>query len=111
MPDTWEGLIYAEIDLSLISLAKAAADPVGHYARADVTRLLLNRSPNKRVHEFSLPMESVLTNRADRFEVQINASKTANAGQCESLPKEAGNHNQGLDQHADKGNVRSPKDS
>ena len=34
----------ADIDLGLISLAKAAADPGGHYARPDVTRLLLNKS-------------------------------------------------------------------
>jgi nitrilase len=37
-----EGLVVAEIDLGLISLAKSAADPVGHYARRDVTRLLFN---------------------------------------------------------------------
>ncbi len=53
-PSDWEGIICAEIDLGLISLAKAAADPAGHYARADVTRLLINRRPNVRVEEFSL---------------------------------------------------------
>jgi nitrilase len=37
-----EGIVYADIDLGMISLAKAAADPAGHYARPDVTRLLLN---------------------------------------------------------------------
>lgn len=41
-----EGLVYADIDLGLIPLAKAAADPAGHYARPDVTRLLLNKAPN-----------------------------------------------------------------
>lgn len=40
-----EGLVIAEIDLSAITLAKAAADPAGHYARPDVTRLLLNTEP------------------------------------------------------------------
>lgn len=44
-----EGLVLADIDLGTISLAKHAADPVGHYARPDVTRLLLNRSPGDRV--------------------------------------------------------------
>ena len=44
-----EGLVIAELDLGLISLAKAAADPAGHYARPDVTRLLLNRTPGDRV--------------------------------------------------------------
>ncbi|MCX7072376.1 MAG: carbon-nitrogen hydrolase family protein [Gammaproteobacteria bacterium] len=47
-PDA-EGLLIADIDLGVIALAKHAADPVGHYARPDVTRLLLNRSPGHRV--------------------------------------------------------------
>ena len=44
-----EGIVYADIDLGMIALAKAAADPSGHYARPDVTRLLLDRSPGDRV--------------------------------------------------------------
>lgn len=46
-----DGLVIAEIDLDLIALAKSAADPVGHYSRPDVTRLLLNRRPMKCVEE------------------------------------------------------------
>ena len=42
LDETKEGLVTAEIDLGIIPLAKAAADPAGHYARRDVTRLLLN---------------------------------------------------------------------
>lgn len=49
LPEGEEGLVYAELDLSLIALAKAAADPAGHYSRPDVTRLLLNRTPGDRV--------------------------------------------------------------
>ncbi|MFD3925687.1 carbon-nitrogen hydrolase family protein [Streptomyces sp. NPDC058614] len=37
-----EGLVVADIDLSLIDLAKNAADPAGHYAKTDATRLLLD---------------------------------------------------------------------
>jgi len=44
LAETEEGLVLADIDLDLIPLAKAVADPAGHYARPDVTRLLLNRS-------------------------------------------------------------------
>ncbi len=40
----------------MIALAKAAADPVGHYARADVTRLYLNSSPLPRVEELKPAM-------------------------------------------------------
>lgn len=50
-----EGLVYADLDLGMISLAKAAADPAGHYSRPDVTRLMLNKTPGDRVVAFSLP--------------------------------------------------------
>ncbi|MCL4184005.1 MAG: carbon-nitrogen hydrolase family protein [Burkholderiaceae bacterium] len=49
LPENVEGLVYADIDLGMISLAKAAADPAGHYARPDVTRLLLDTTPGDRV--------------------------------------------------------------
>lgn len=39
-----EKILYADLDLGMIRSAKAAADPAGHYARADVTQLLLNRT-------------------------------------------------------------------
>jgi len=44
-----EGIVYGEIDLSMIPLAKAAADPSGHYSRPDATRLLLDKRPLKAV--------------------------------------------------------------
>lgn len=40
-----EGLLVADIDLSAIALAKSAADPVGHYSRPDVLRLMFNNQP------------------------------------------------------------------
>ncbi len=46
---TAEGLVYADIDLSMIAYAKAAADPTGHYARPDVARLLFNPTATARV--------------------------------------------------------------
>jgi len=49
---TEEGLVLADVDLSMIAYAKAAADPAGHYSRPDVTRLLLNRKPQRPVMEF-----------------------------------------------------------
>ena len=49
LPEDQEGIVYADLDLGMISLAKAAADPAGHYARPDVTRLLLDKTPGDRV--------------------------------------------------------------
>jgi nitrilase len=54
-----EGLVYADIDLGLRAIAKAAADPTGHYARPDVTRLLLNRAPTPRVAPMSTWFDAV----------------------------------------------------
>ncbi len=50
-----EGLVIADIDLGTISLSKSVADPVGHYSRPDVTRLLLNKTPGDRVVSHMLP--------------------------------------------------------
>ena len=49
LPEHEEGLLFADIDLGTISIAKSFADPVGHYSRPDVTRLLLNREVQERV--------------------------------------------------------------
>ncbi len=48
---TEEGLLYADIDLGAIAIAKSFADPVGHYARPDVAKLLLNRRPQSTVQD------------------------------------------------------------
>jgi len=53
-----EGLLIAEIDLAAISIAKNAADPAGHYSRPDVTRLLFNKRPAKRVETMLLPVDA-----------------------------------------------------
>ncbi|MCC7411801.1 MAG: carbon-nitrogen hydrolase family protein [Gammaproteobacteria bacterium] len=60
LPENAEGLVYADIDLGLITLAKVAADPVGHYARPDVTQLLLNRAPRRPVQAMRPRYEAVV---------------------------------------------------
>ena len=52
LPETAEGLLYADVDLGFIGVAKAAYDPTGHYSRPDVVRLLFNKKPASRVHAF-----------------------------------------------------------
>lgn len=47
MPQDAEGILYADVDLSSIAIAKAAYDPSGHYARGDVVRLMVNRHPRR----------------------------------------------------------------
>ncbi|MFK8018573.1 MAG: carbon-nitrogen hydrolase family protein [Pseudomonadales bacterium] len=59
LPENEEGLLIADLDMSAITIAKVFADPVGHYSRPDVTRLLLNRQPQP-VTEAYIPEENAL---------------------------------------------------
>ncbi|QRO00965.1 carbon-nitrogen hydrolase family protein [Archangium violaceum] len=54
-----EGLVYAELDLGLIPLAKAVADPAGHYSRPDVLRLMFNDTPHRLVERFDEELNEV----------------------------------------------------
>ncbi|KAJ1554791.1 hypothetical protein HK405_004066 [Cladochytrium tenue] len=59
LPETQDGIVYAEIDLLECMMAKTAADPGGHYARADITRLVLNDIPE-------LPITTTSTLEAEK---------------------------------------------
>lgn len=70
IPETEEGILYADIDLGMIALAKAAADPAGHYSRPDVTRLLLNKTPQR-------PVEYVSTTSGGTSEAIADSEEAA----------------------------------
>lgn len=55
LPETEEGILFADLDPALLAIAKSAADPVGHYSRPDVMRLQVNRNPAPRVIETPAP--------------------------------------------------------
>ncbi|MDD9962934.1 MAG: carbon-nitrogen hydrolase family protein [Gammaproteobacteria bacterium] len=67
-----EGVLFAEIDLGAVAVAKSFADPVGHYSRPDVMRLLLNRSPQPCVEELSSEPAEVID--ADEGQGQTGAA-------------------------------------
>ena len=53
IPHDQEGLLIADLDMNDITIAKVFADPVGHYSRPDVTRLLLNRQPQPCTEDYA----------------------------------------------------------
>lgn len=59
LPEDQEGILYADIDLGVIGVAKNAIDPGGHYSRPDVTRLLLNKKRMRPVEHMAMPLDSV----------------------------------------------------
>jgi aliphatic nitrilase len=57
--ETEEGLLVADLDFSLIAIAKSAADPVGHSSRPDVFGLQVNLAPTpKIVHRGAEPQST-----------------------------------------------------
>ena len=64
LPEDQEGILYAEISLPMIAVAKAAADPVGHYSRPDVTRLMLDRSRRRPVVNFEQGQRAAMVEQA-----------------------------------------------
>ncbi len=87
-PKEGSGLIYADCPALMIKAFKAICDTMGHYGRADVTRLMLNRGagweqaglPYRSGFEPTLD-RSELTRAADSREVAQNAvEELADAG-------------------------------
>jgi len=83
VPETEDGLVLADIDLGVISLAKTAADPAGHYARPDATRLLHNKTPGDRVVSHILP--GMVVGEAPDTSVPTLARSVAMPAACDTL--------------------------
>jgi aliphatic nitrilase len=79
-----EGIVYADVDLAMIPVAKAAADPAGHYARPDVTRLLFNNRPANRVEALVLPVDQAA--ETARSEATAAAGKSVDAASSAPPP-------------------------
>ena len=79
LPENEEGLVYADLDLGMISLAKAAADPAGHYARPDVTRLVLDKTPGDRVVARRRHDEEMRRSGEDEPSVRVQTTGSAAA--------------------------------
>jgi aliphatic nitrilase len=76
LPEDEEGILIAEIDLSMIVSAKSLADPVGHYSRPDVTRLLLNPKPSPKVQYMEMPMTIAEPPKTEEEEGEDYANQT-----------------------------------
>ncbi len=74
-----EGLVVAEIDLGMIAYAKSAADPVGHYSRPDVLRLMFNASPNPVVVPFEEGLKTSVATASDDTETEEDGEAAAAA--------------------------------
>ncbi len=60
-----EGIVYADLDLALIDLAKNIVDPVGHYSRPDVFRLMFDNRPKKPIEEPGEPETQLVPANSD----------------------------------------------
>jgi len=66
LPADQEGIVYADIDLNMIHIARAAADPAGHYSRPDVVQVLLDRTKKTPVVEKTLSQPNIVEDDEDR---------------------------------------------
>lgn len=79
----FDGLVYCDIDLDDIYLAKAIADPVGHYSRPDLLRLVRDDEPKHYSINANTKKPPTLTSQFKSLEETIAESNiTEEAWSC-----------------------------
>jgi aliphatic nitrilase len=66
-----EGVVIADLDFTLIDKRKQLMDSRGHYSRAELLSLLIDRKTTAHVHERVVPIESTAERRSDEVFTEI----------------------------------------